>query len=79
MQGNLKKKINQTVLTNSQRYHVVSLFTIIRIYAVLRNYTLLHGLFFLMLKVLSNYTIIKCNLSNRNEDKTSNQKLFLHS
>lgn len=35
--------------------------------------------YFLMLKVLSNYTIIKCNLSNRNLDKTSNQRLFLHS
>lgn len=35
--------------------------------------------FFLMLKVLSNYTIIKCNLLNRNKDKTSNQKLFLYS
>lgn len=33
--------------------------------------------FFLILKVLSNYTIIKCNLSNRNKDKTSNQRLFL--
>ena len=35
--------------------------------------------FFLMLKVLSNYAIIKCNLSNRNKDKASNQRLFLHS
>ena len=36
-------------------------------------------IFFLMLKVLSNYAIIKCNLSNRNKDKASNQRLFLHS
>ena len=40
---------------------------------------LITWLIFLMLKVLSNYTIIKCNLLNRNKDKTSNQKLFLHS
>lgn len=65
---------------NSQSSRVFSLFTVIRIYAVLRNYTLLRGLFFfLMLKVLSNYTVIKCNLSNRNKDKTSNQRLLLRS
>ena len=40
---------------------------------------LITWLIFLMLKVLSNYAIIKCNLSNRNKDKTSNQRLFLHS
>lgn len=33
---------------------------------------------FLMLEVLPNYTTIKRNLSNRNEDKTSNQRLILH-
>lgn len=41
-----KNYINQTVLMNARSSHVVSLFAVIRIYAILRNYTLLYGLFF---------------------------------
>lgn len=48
-----KKYINQTVMINSKLSCGGRLFTVIRTYAILRNYTLLHSLFFYNAKGVS--------------------------
>lgn len=79
MQSSLfKKYINQTVLMNSQLSCGLFIYNIQNLCCSQKLY-LITWLIFLMLKVLSNYRIIKCNLSNRNKDKISNQRLLLHS
>lgn len=55
---------------------MISLFAIMRIFLLPEIIPYYMAYFSLMLKVLLNCAVIIHNLSNRNKDKTSNQRLF---